>query len=185
MWSTFAWVVWWAGASKDKDEQGRIAFIDATSPFIVDDPQIDVRRSLARIMPLRLRTFGSVYLSRNGESLSGAAAQRRLLAILAVVAASGEQGISRDKLLALLWSEGEPEKSRHALTQSIYHIRKALGVERIFLSGADLRLDLVRTIVDSASGQNPVQETLATLETSPPRSANIATPSRKACATSS
>jgi len=32
--------------------------------------------------------------------------------------------------------------------------------------GADLRLDLVRTIVDSASGQNPVQETLATLETS-------------------
>ena len=59
--------------------------------------------------------------------------------ILTVVAASGDQGISRDKLLALLWSEGEPDKSRHALTQSLYHIRKALGVERIFLSGADLR----------------------------------------------
>src|SRR5438034_1170483 len=59
-----------------------------------------------RIMPLRLRTFGSVYLSRDSENLAGAAAQRRLLAILAVVAASGDQGISRDKLLALLWTEG-------------------------------------------------------------------------------
>ena len=68
-------------------------------------------------------------------------AQRRLLAILTIVAASGDQGISRDKLLALLWSEGEPDKSRHALTQSLYHIRKALGVERIFLGGADLRIE--------------------------------------------
>ena len=158
MWSTFAGVVWWASARRGKDEQGRIAFIDATSPFIVDDPQIDVRRSLARIMPLRLRTFGSVYLSRNGESLSGAAAQRRLLAILAVVAASGEQGISRDKLLALLWSEGEPEKSRHALTQSIYHIRKALGVERIFLSGADLRLDATSITSDVAEFQQAIRD---------------------------
>src|SRR5262249_26141054 len=49
--------------------------------------------------------------------------------------------MSRDKLLGLLWSEGEPDKSRHALTQSLYHIRKALRVERIFLSGTDLRID--------------------------------------------
>lgn len=92
-------------------------------------------------MILRLRTLGGVYLMRDGQLLSGAASQRRLLAILTVLAAVGEQGISRDKLLALLWAEGEPEKSRHALTQSLYHIRKALGVERIFLSGSDLRLN--------------------------------------------
>ena len=92
-------------------------------------------------MTLRLRTFGSVYLTRNGELLSGAAGQRRLLAILTILAAVGERGISRDKLLALLWSEGDPDKSRHALTQSLYHIRKALGGERIFLGGSDLRVD--------------------------------------------
>ena len=92
-------------------------------------------------MTLRLRTLGGVYLTRDGQLLSGAASQRRLLAILTVLAIVGEQGISRDKLLALLWAEGEPEKSRHALTQSLYHIRKALGVERIFLSGSDLRLN--------------------------------------------
>ena len=91
-------------------------------------------------MTLRLHTFGSVYLTRDGEILSGPAGQRRLLAILAILATVGDRGISRDKLLALLWSEGEPEKSRHALTQSLYHIRKALNVEKLFLSGADVRL---------------------------------------------
>jgi DNA-binding SARP family transcriptional activator/TolB-like protein len=92
-------------------------------------------------MTLRLSTFGSVYLSRDGEILTGAAGQRRLLAILTVLASVGDRGMSRDKLLGLLWSEGEPDKSRHALTQSLYHIRKALGVERIFLSGTDLRIN--------------------------------------------
>jgi len=92
-------------------------------------------------MTLRLSTFGSVYLSRDGEFLTGPAGQRRLLAILTILASVGDRGMSRDKLLGLLWSEGEPDKSRHALTQSLYHIRKALGVERIFLSGADLRID--------------------------------------------
>jgi len=92
-------------------------------------------------MTLRLRTFGSVYLTRDGDILSGAAAQRRLLAILAVLAAAGERGMSRDKLLALFWSEGDPDKSRHALNQSLYHIKKALKAERILLSGADIRVN--------------------------------------------
>ncbi|HEX4681641.1 MAG TPA: BTAD domain-containing putative transcriptional regulator [Gemmatimonadaceae bacterium] len=92
-------------------------------------------------MIFRLHTFGSVFLTRDGELLSGPAGQRRLLAILAVLANVGERGISRDKLLALLWSDGEPDRTRHALTQSLYHIRKALGSERIFLNGSDLRLN--------------------------------------------
>ncbi|HEY6830200.1 MAG TPA: hypothetical protein VI259_25280, partial [Gemmatimonadaceae bacterium] len=79
-------------------------------------------------MTLRLHTFGRVHLTRNGEVLSGAAGQRRLLAILSILAAAGERGVTRDKLLSLLWADGDAEKSRHALTQSLYHIRKVLGV---------------------------------------------------------
>jgi DNA-binding SARP family transcriptional activator len=60
--------------------------------------------------PLRLSTFGSVYLSRDGEILTGPAGQRRLLAILTILASVGDRGMSRDKLLGLLWSEGEPDK---------------------------------------------------------------------------
>ena len=92
-------------------------------------------------MTLRLRTFGSVYLTKDGSLLTGPAGQRRLLALLTVVAAAGERGISRDKVLALLWSEGEPEKSRHALTQALYHTRKALGADNVFLNGPDLRVN--------------------------------------------
>ncbi|HEX3868120.1 MAG TPA: BTAD domain-containing putative transcriptional regulator, partial [Gemmatimonadaceae bacterium] len=92
-------------------------------------------------MTLRLRTFGGVYLSRDGTLLTGAAGQRRLLALLTVIATAGERGISRDKVLALLWSDGEPDKSRHALTQALYHTRKALRAEQIFLNSGDLRLN--------------------------------------------
>lgn len=109
-------------------------------------------------MTLRLRTFGTVHLTRNGEPLSGAAGQRRLLAILTILAAAGDQGISRDKLLALLWSEGDPDKSRHALTQSLYHIRKALGGERIFLGGADLRIDPTLLTSDVIEFQQAIAE---------------------------
>jgi DNA-binding SARP family transcriptional activator/TolB-like protein len=102
---------------------------------------MDVRQDRALPMTLRLITFGSVYLSRDSVVLTGPAGQRRLLAILTILASVGDRGMSRDKLLGLLWSEGEPDKSRHALTQSLYHIRKALAAERIFLSGTDLRVD--------------------------------------------
>src|SRR6478752_547523 len=108
--------------------------------------------------PLRLSTFGSVYLSRDGEILTGPAGQRRLLAILTILASVGDRGMSRDKLLGLLWSEGEPDKSRHALTQSLYHIRKALGVERIFLSGADLRLNPAHITSDIGDFQQAIRE---------------------------
>lgn len=111
-------------------------------------------------MTLRLRTFGSVVLTRDGAPLSGAAGQRRFLAVLTVLAAAGERGISRDKLLGLLWSEGDPEKSRHALTQSLYHIRKALGVERVVLggAGANLRVDPALMTSDVGDFQRAIAE---------------------------
>ncbi|HEY4132638.1 MAG TPA: BTAD domain-containing putative transcriptional regulator, partial [Gemmatimonadaceae bacterium] len=109
-------------------------------------------------MHLRLRTFGNVYLSRDEQVLSGVAAQRRLLAILTVLSTVAERGITRDKLLALLWSEGEPERSRHALTQSLYHIRKALGAEKIFLSGGDLRINPEVLSSDVGDFQRAVRE---------------------------
>ena len=85
--------------------------------FIHMDRQTEIRSSSVGSMTIRLRTFGSVYLADDGKLLSGAAGQRRLLAILSVLAVAGERGITRDKLLALLWPEGEPDKARHALTQ--------------------------------------------------------------------
>ncbi len=90
--------------------------------------------------------------------MSGAAGQRRLLAILSILAAAGERGVTRDKLLALLWADGDPEKSRHALTQSLYHIRKVLGVDRLFLGTADVRLDFSEISADVCDFQHAITE---------------------------
>ena len=50
--------------------------------------------------------------------------QRRRLALLAIIAAAGAQGLSRDKLIARLWSESPAENARHALDQLVYSVRR-------------------------------------------------------------
>lgn len=101
---------------------------------------------------LELLTLGGVYVrGSDGTRLGGAVAQRRSLALLSVLAAHGDAGVRRDRLLALLWADADPEKSRHALTQSLYHIRRALECDDVFVvTGADIRLNAERMQSDVA-----------------------------------
>ncbi len=73
--------------------------------------------------------------------LGGAAAQRRCLALLALLAAAGTRGVSRDKLVTLLWPEGEGGKASHRLTQLLYLLRRDLQSDDLFLGSTDLRLN--------------------------------------------
>ena len=68
----------------------------------------------------RLRTLGAVALEGSTGALAGAATQRRRLALLTLLAASGERGMSRDKIVAYLWPESDAERGRHVLAQAIY-----------------------------------------------------------------
>jgi len=89
---------------------------------------------------LYLRTFGDVQVTRtDAQPLGIAAQQRRLVALLALLS-SGER-LSRDRVLALLWPDGDPERSRHALTQAMYHARRTLHCDELFLPGTDIRLN--------------------------------------------
>jgi DNA-binding SARP family transcriptional activator/TolB-like protein len=90
---------------------------------------------------LRLLTFGGLSLVNDGVPVTGAASQRSRLALLAVLASSGASGISRDKLLALLWPESDEERSRHALKQGVYALRRDLGNENAIAGTATLSLD--------------------------------------------
>jgi DNA-binding SARP family transcriptional activator len=86
---------------------------------------------------LRLETLGGLTLSDEGRHL---APPRRQLAILGLLAAAGERGIPRDKLVACLWPESATEKARHALEQLVYSLRRQLP--GVLKAGADpLRLD--------------------------------------------
>jgi DNA-binding SARP family transcriptional activator len=73
----------------------------------------------------RLNTFGRLFLERDGHRVSGAASQPRRLALLALVAAAGEQGMSRDQLLAMLWPETDEERARKGLNQALYALRRS------------------------------------------------------------
>ena len=84
----------------------------------------------------------------DGSPLGGAASQKRALALIAILAVSGESGLSRDRLVALLWPESSEERARHSLTQLLYAARRAVHVDDLFLPDADVRLNPERIISD-------------------------------------
>ena len=76
-------------------------------------------------MALRLETFGGLTLF--GAALPASAHQRRRLALLALLAAAGARGVSRDRIIALFWPERSAESGRHSLEQLLYSLRRSLG----------------------------------------------------------
>src|SRR5919112_2487480 len=92
---------------------------------------------------LRLRTFGGLSVESGAESAaSGAALQRRPLALLAILAGSCGQGCRREDLLLYLWPESTPERARNVLKQTLYALRRDLKAPDLFLSELDnLRLN--------------------------------------------
>ena len=80
---------------------------------------------------LRLLTFGGLRVSRDDGTATDLANQRRRLAVLAVVAAACPAGVTRDRLLLLLWPDLDAERGRHALNQIVYNLRRELGTSPI------------------------------------------------------
>jgi DNA-binding SARP family transcriptional activator len=96
---------------------------------------------------LQLRTFGGLTLRLDGTPITGVVTQRRQLALLALLAVSGEEGMSRDKLLAYLWPEKDSEASRHNLNQLLYSQRQHAGDAGLFQGRKTLRLN--RALIES------------------------------------
>src|SRR5215213_946102 len=97
---------------------------------------------------LRLTTFGGLVLHQDGQLHTGPAAQRRRLALLAVIAAGGHRGVGRDRLLTLLWPDSEPEAARHSLYQALHAVRRSLGGDDVFLGSSTLQLNPERITSD-------------------------------------
>jgi DNA-binding SARP family transcriptional activator/tRNA A-37 threonylcarbamoyl transferase component Bud32 len=94
---------------------------------------------------LRLDAFGGLTLTDEGGR--HVVSQRRRLALLAMLAAAGPRGCSRDKLIAVLWPESDGEHARHALEQLLYSLRRQLPAG--LLEGTDpLRLDVTHVSAD-------------------------------------
>ena len=77
----------------------------------------------------RLRTFGPPALLGADDAivLGSHGHHRRRLALLAVLAAAGPLGRSRDHLLLLFWPDATQARARHSLDQLLYALRASLG----------------------------------------------------------
>src|SRR5689334_13576242 len=100
---------------------------------------------------LHLRTFGGLSVDIDGTPGTGAAQQRKTLALLALLAAAGHRGLSRDKLIASLWPETDAGHGRGLLKQACYALRRDLHAPQLFLGSIQLRLnpDVITSDVQS------------------------------------
>jgi DNA-binding SARP family transcriptional activator len=87
---------------------------------------------------LRLLTFGGLALEPNGSATPRLRPPR--LALLAVLAAAGDRGVSRDRLVALFWPDADEEHGRHSLRQALYALKNEAGHDLV-LAGASLQLN--------------------------------------------
>jgi DNA-binding SARP family transcriptional activator len=89
----------------------------------------------------QLRTLGGLALQRDGTLLDQVNAQRKALALLAVLAAAGASGVGREKVMLLLWPESDAGRARGALKQMLHILRRQLGSPDAILGTTELHLN--------------------------------------------
>ena len=107
---------------------------------------------------VELRTLGGLSVLRDGAPATGAAAQRKTLALLALLAAAGDKGMSRDKVIALLWPESDAAHGRNLLNQACYALRRDLDAHELVLGATALRLNPIFLSSDIQSFANAIAQ---------------------------
>src|SRR5690348_2159357 len=91
---------------------------------------------------IRLSLLGGLSVeSTEGAPWPRTATQRRRLALLAMLAAAGDRGLSRDRVLAVLWPESDADGARHSLSQTLYLFRRSAGGVNVVVGSTELRLN--------------------------------------------
>ena len=80
-------------------------------------------------MAIPLLAFGGLQVNDATGELDRLLAQHSRAALFVYLAV--ERRVSRESVTALFWPESDAENARHALRQSLYHLRKAVGGEWI------------------------------------------------------
>src|SRR5258705_1582973 len=98
---------------------------------------------------LTLELLGTLSLRDETRPVPVAAQQKRPLGLLAILGLGGKPGLSRDRIEAYLWPESAGARTQHALDQTVYAIRRALGSDVIVATGRELRLNSDLVWVDA------------------------------------
>jgi DNA-binding SARP family transcriptional activator len=76
-------------------------------------------------MAVQLVTFGGLRVLDGARELERLLSQRSRAALFIYLTI--ERRVSREPLTAMFWPESDAENARHALRQSLYHLRKVVG----------------------------------------------------------
>lgn len=110
---------------------------------------------------IRFLTLGTTDLEADSGSTVARAllSQAKRLALVAYLTVARPGGrIFRDTLTALLWPESDAQRARHALRQTLYHLRRELGPDVVM--GADhagVGVDERKPWCDAVAFQDGVQ----------------------------
>jgi DNA-binding SARP family transcriptional activator/TolB-like protein/Tfp pilus assembly protein PilF len=88
-----------------------------------------------------LRLLGGACIVEDGDVLSGRAAQKHRLAILALLAAATGRALTRERVIGLVWPDKDEERGRHLLSVALYEIRKELGEDVLSSRSDEIVLD--------------------------------------------
>jgi DNA-binding SARP family transcriptional activator/Tfp pilus assembly protein PilF len=94
-----------------------------------------------------VRVLGGLSIESTDGPVPPGALQRRRMSLVALLALTGERGLSRERIQSYLWPESGGERARHSLDQLLYTTRRDLGAGAIVSTATDLRLNptIVRT----------------------------------------
>jgi DNA-binding SARP family transcriptional activator/TolB-like protein/Tfp pilus assembly protein PilF len=98
---------------------------------------------------IEIGLLGRVSVTVNGVTVTGEAAQRRRLALLALLCETPLRPVSRERLMLHLWPDSDTESARRLLSASLYVLRKALGQDAILAPGDQLQLNSSLVSVDA------------------------------------
>ena len=93
---------------------------------------------------LRIKALGRLVVLGDGAPITGSAVQPRRLALLAVIARAGARGVTRARIIEILWPEFDEDHGRAVVSKALSALRRDLDAENVFHgTNNDLRLNAV------------------------------------------
>lgn len=88
-----------------------------------------------------IHVLGAPVIRREDGPVSGRAAHRRRLALVAILAVARGRPVGRERIIGLLWPENPSDTARHTLSEALYVLRKDLGDDAFVVVGDEVGLN--------------------------------------------
>jgi DNA-binding SARP family transcriptional activator/TolB-like protein/tetratricopeptide (TPR) repeat protein len=107
---------------------------------------------------ISIHVLGAPVVRRPDGPVSGRAAHRRRLALIAILAAARGRPVGRERIIGLLWADSPGDAARHSFSEGLYVLRKDLGDESFVVLGDEVALNPAHVRSDLDDFERAVEE---------------------------